>query len=193
MTPDQVFVGLSILASIVGYGGYYLALARGQARPHVFSWLNWGMMTTIGTYAEFKLNSGLMAWGLAFMALNYFAVAFWGFFVGEKNITRSDWASLSGAFLTMLLWKLTDSPMVAIFCLMAFDVFSYWPTVRKSWHDPWGEPLKTYAWAGLRYFFLLFTLPEFSPTALLYPFWLMSTDWGFMIYAVIRRRYKSGY
>jgi hypothetical protein len=108
--------------------------------------------------------------------------------VGEKNITRSDWLAFGSAFVTMALWGLTKNPITAILLLLAFDLLSYWPTIRKCWVDPWSEPPSSIFWAGLRYFFLLFAVPTPTLASELYPFWLMAADWGFMVYVMARRR-----
>lgn len=112
-------------------------------------------------------------------------------FVGEKNITRSDWLAFCGALLAIPVWLATSDPLAAIFVLIAIDILTYYPTIRKSWTDPWGEPPLSYFWAGSRYFFALFAVPVMNWDTMIYPFFLMASDWGFALY-VLWRRYKLG-
>ena len=188
MSHEIFFVIISTIASLIRYGTYGLSIYRKETRPHVFSWFNWGVVVAIGAYAQFQLKGGASVWGLVFVAVTCFAISFWAIFVGEKNITRSDWASFGSALIVLILWQLTDNPLIAIVLLMVFDIFSYWPTIRKSWDNPWSEPPESYFWAGLRYFFLLFAVPHPTISTLLYPFWLMAVDWAFMFYVFERRR-----
>jgi len=188
MSSELFFVLLSTVASLIRYGTYCLSIYRKETHPHVFSWFNWGLIVAIGAYAQFQLKGGYSVWGLAFVAITCFAISIWALFVGEKDITRSDWVAFGGALLAMVFWRLTHNPIVAVGLLIVFDIFSYWPTIRKSWRDPWSEPPTSYFWAGLRYFFLLFAVPDPSLNSLLYPFWLMATDWAFMLYIFVRRR-----
>jgi len=188
MSHEFFFLLFSTLASLIRYGTYCLSIYRKQTRPHVFSWFNWGLIVAVGAYAQFKLGGGPSVWGLVVVAVTCFAISLWALFIGEKNITRSDWAAGAGALLAVFFWRLTDNPLIALVFLILFDVLSYWPTLRKSWLDPWGEPPKSYFWAGLRYFFLLFAVPHPTLSSLLYPFWLMATDWAFMIYIIGRRK-----
>lgn len=188
MSQEIFFFLLSVAASVVRYGTYCLSIYRRETRPHVFTWFNWGLVVAIGAYAQFQLKGGPSVWGLVLVAASTFTISFWALFVGEKNITRSDWIAFGGALSVIIFWRLTDNPVVAVVLLIIIDIFSYWPTIRKSWNDPWGEPPKSYFWAGLRYFFLLFAVPHPTLSRLLYPFWLMATDWAFMLYVIFRRK-----
>lgn len=51
-----------------------------------------------------------------------------------------------------------------------------------------GEPIISALWAGSRYFFTLFTIPNPTIETLFYPLFLMATDWGFALYIWIRRK-----
>ncbi|MDE2029209.1 MAG: hypothetical protein KGI97_01460 [Alphaproteobacteria bacterium] len=188
MSHEIFFVWLSVAASLIRYGTYGLSIYRGKTRPHAFSWFSWGLVVAIGAYAQFRLGGGPSVWGLALVVVCCFAFSVLALFVGEKDITRGDWVSLGGAMMTIVFWKLTNSPVAALALLIVFDIFSYWPTIRKSWRDPWGEPPHSYFWAGLRYFFLLFSVPHPTASTLLYPFWLMASDWTFATYIALRRK-----
>jgi hypothetical protein len=182
------FVALSIATGCVRYGTYFLSIRRGETRPHVFSWFNWGLVVAIGAAAQYKLDGGPSALGLVFVSATCFMFALWSLFVGEKQITRSDWAAFIAALGTLAVWHATGNVVLALSLLILFDVFSYWPTIRRSWVDPWGEPPNSYFWAGLRYFWLLFAVTTPHVDSLLYPFWLMATDWAFALFLVTRRR-----
>jgi hypothetical protein len=173
---------------MIRYGTYLLSIWRRQTTPHVFSWGVWGLVTGIAAAAQFKLGGGPSSWVLAVVSASCLLIAFLALFVGEKTITKSDWAALSGTLLTIIFWQLTDNPMVALACVMLVDIVSYWPTIRKSWMHPGTEPPGSYFWAGLRYFLAIFAVPDMRLDNLLYPFFLMAIDWGFMIYIIWRRR-----
>jgi hypothetical protein len=175
ISQEDLFALLSVVASIIRYGTYGLSIYYKETRPHVFSWFNWGLVVSIGTYAQFQLGGGPSVWGLALVAMICFAFAIWALFVGEKGITRSDWLTLAGAFIAIVFWQLTSDPLIGLGLVNLIDILSFWPTIRKSRHDPWGEPPKSYFWAGLRYFLLLFAVPHPTRGSLLYPLGLMTT------------------
>lgn len=192
LSQTEIFAALAILVSVIRYGTYLWSIKKGETRPHVFSWLNWGLVTGIGAYAQMSLNGGPSAWVLVVVSATCLFIAFIALFVGEKNITKSDWFSFIGALLAIPIWMITDNPVMAIIVIITIDVLTYYPTIRKSWNDPWGEPPMSYFWAGLRYFLVLFAVDNPSIETLVYPFFLMATDWGFALYALWRRYVLSG-
>ncbi|AGH98009.1 hypothetical protein [Micavibrio aeruginosavorus] len=188
LSREILFLSLAILVSLIRYATYFHSIYKKETRPHVFSWLNWGIMVGIGAYAQFTLDGGASVWALVFVSVTCLLIAFLSLFVGEKNITRSDWLAFIGALAVIPVWMGTQNPFFAIIALMVIDILSYYPTIRKSWNDPWGEPPVSYFWAGLRYFFALLAVPEFTVHTVAYPFFLMAGDWGFALYVVWRRQ-----
>jgi hypothetical protein len=187
VSREVIFAALAVIVALARYGTYLWSIYRMETRPHAFSWFIWGLVTSIGAAAQFDLDAGLSAWVLTFVAVTCFLISVLAVFVGHRDITRSDWAALIGSFIAIAVWAVTSNPVGAIASLIAIDFLSYWPTIRKSWADPWGEPPISYFWAGLRYFFAMLAVPEFLFVTMLYPFWLMATDWGFLVYLVWRR------
>lgn len=183
----MVFAGIAVAVSLIRYSTYIWSIYKGETRPHVFSWFNWGLVTLIGAYAQFSLHAEISSFVLFFVAATCFFISFIAFFVGEKNITKSDWFAFAGALIVIPIWQITDDPFLAIITLILIDGLSYYPTIRKSWNDPWGEPPIGYLWAGSRYFFTLFTIENPTIETLLYPFFLMAADWIFAAYIWVRR------
>lgn len=187
ITIPVIFAALAIVVSVIRYGTYLWSIYTGETRPHIFSWFNWGTVTSIGAVAQFSLDGGPSAWVLAVVGFTCYFIAFVSLFVGEKNITKGDWIAFLGALIAIPAWIMTDDPVMALWVLIVIDGLTYYPTVRKSWNDPWGEPPQSYFWAGLRYFLTLFAVSDPSWQTLIYPFFLMASDWGFALYVLWRR------
>lgn len=183
-----LFALLGILVAAVRYFSYFQCLIKRTARPHVFSWFNWALIVGIGALAQHEAGGGPSVWIMAMVAFFCFVIAFIALFIGEKNITKSDWVAFIGVLVVIPIWQSTKDPLVTFALLLLIDVLSYWPTWRKMWHDPWSEPLDGFFYSGLRYFFALCAVPEPGLTTLVYPFWLMAADWGGGVYAYWRRK-----
>jgi hypothetical protein len=187
LTREVIFATLAIIVAFIRYGTYLWSIYKKETRPHAFSWFIWALVTGIGAAAQFQLDGGLSAWVLTIVASSCLMISMLALFVGEKNITKSDWAALALSLVAVVIWQLTNNPLLAIVLIISIDFLSYWPTIRKSWMDPWGEPPMSYFWAGLRYFLAMLSVPQFSFDTMLYPFWLMASDWGFMLFIIWRR------
>lgn len=194
MVFDQYifFAIAAVLLATARYGTYFYTIYRGQTKPHAFSWMLWGVVTGVGTLAQFDLNGGPSAYALAFVSITCLMIAVLSFFIGERDYTKSDWFALVACFVAVPLWQVTNNPLIALVLIMAIDALTYWPTIRKSFHKPDTEPPISYGFAGMRYFLMLFAVPDPTWQTLMYPFFLMITDWGFAIYIVIRR-WQMGY
>lgn len=189
MNFDQnVFFAIAaVILATARYGTYFYTIYKGETKPHAFSWLLWGTVVGIGTFVQFSINGGPSAWALAFVSVSCLIIAFWAFFIGEKNYTKSDWIALTACAFAIPVWHATANPIYALIIIIFIDFLTYWPTIRKSYHKPDTEPPISYGMAGMRYFLMLFAVPDPTWQSLMYPFFLMATDWGFAIFIVIRR------
>ncbi|MEM0967003.1 MAG: hypothetical protein AAGJ81_12715 [Verrucomicrobiota bacterium] len=188
LTRPHLFAYLAIIFTVIRYFTYIVSIQRGETHPHVFSWLNLGVISLIATVAQFHLGGGPSAWVLGAKAVVSLYIAFVSLFIGEKRITKSDWIAFLSALVIIPIWLWAKSPLTAILLVMCIDFLSFLPTYRKSWRKPWSEPPVSYFWAGLRYFLTLFAIPEPTFATLLFPAFLLASDWVFMIFLIWRRR-----
>lgn len=183
-----IFAVLTVIVSVIRYGLYFWSIFKRETRPHLFSWINWGLIISIGAYAQLQLDGGLSAYMLLFVGVTCWIIAFLALFYGEKDIKRSDWFAFLSALALIPIWLVTKQPLLTLLLIICIDILTFYPTVRKTYVDPTSEPPGSYFWAGLRYFFVLFTVPEFSVAVMFYPFFLMITEWGFMLFIYWRRK-----
>lgn len=187
MDQYTFFAIAAIALAAIRYGTYLLTIYQGKTKPHAFTWLLLGSVTAVGTFAQFDLNAGPSVWALAFVAATCFFIAGLAFFIGEKDYTITDWMALIVCFMAIPLWKLTNNPTLALVIVLIIDFLSYWPTIRKSYNKPQTEPPISALISGLRYVFILLAVPNPTWETLIYPFYLLLTDWGFAVYIVVRR------
>jgi hypothetical protein len=93
----EIFGALAVIVSAIRYATYLHAMYRGTAKPHVFSWFNWGLLVAIGAVAQIHTGGGPSVWALVTVSAMCFFIAILALWIGEKNITRSDWFAFIGA------------------------------------------------------------------------------------------------
>ena len=184
-----ICAALGCLVGLIRYTTYIRSILRGDTHPHVFSWLNWCIMIGIGAWAQYKLGGGPSVAVLVMVCVVCAFITLMSLRYGEKNITRTDWIAFIGALLAVPVWQATHNPFYAVLVVIFIDCLTWYPTVRKTWVRPYSEPPGSYFWAGLRYFFAMFAVPEFTVEKLVYPFFLMICEWIFMIYVFKRRKW----
>jgi len=192
MDQYTLFAIAAVALAIARYGTYLYTIYKGETKPHAFTWLLLGCVTSVGAYASFGANAGPSAYAIAFVGATCLFIAILAFFIGERDYTKSDWAALIICFLAIPLWKITETPALALIIIVIIDFLSYWPTIRKSFYRPNTEPPISACISGLRYVLILLAIPEPTWDNMIYPFYLLMADWGFAVYIVIRR-YQMGY
>lgn len=169
MTPGE-WLGLgSVVVSFVGSAAYFQGILKGSIKPHAFTWLIWAIMAAIVFAAQYLEGAAAGAWATAAACVIQFVIAAVGFFQKERDITRSDSVALAGALLSIPLWVITKDPVWSVILLTVIDVIGYYPTFRKSWHDPYNESALSFAIWTLQWVLALMAMAHYNITTALYP------------------------
>lgn len=188
MTPE-IITALASLLGVYAFYPYIRDILRGKTRPHVFSWLIWGVLMAIALCAQVAEGAGKAAIVTGIFVVANLIVIILSLRHGEKNITRSDKAMLAVALLAIPLWLATDDPVWSVVLISAIDVVAFVPTFRKSWGKPGEETLQTYILCGSSFALSLFVLESVNISTVLYPATLMATNAAFVAMVFWRRRY----
>ena len=178
---------LSIAFFIAGYSRYFWHIFKGQTKPHVFSWLVWGISTAIVFFAQTSDNAGPGAWATGFSALVFFGLAGLAVFRGERDIKQSDWWAFLGALAAIPLWYFTGDPLGAVVLIVVIETLAFYPTMRKSYHKPGEETLFMYNMESLRFIPALFAMEHYSVVTMLTPLFTIAIN-SFFVAMVLWRR-----
>ncbi len=85
----------ALLLGATGYFFYFRSIFRGITKPHIFTWLVYGVLDVIVFAAQIIKGAGPGAWALGFSAIVCFIIAVLALYWGEKHITKSDWLAFS--------------------------------------------------------------------------------------------------
>ncbi len=185
---QKVFAGLSLLMGFSTFAPYFVGMARGTARPHIFSWITWSLVTGIGFIISLSHGGGAGALIFGMQSLLCMVVAIYAAFKGEKHITTLDRIAFGGALAVTLMYIFTQQALLAAFLATIIDLLGYIPTFRKSYALPSNEPALTYTFSGMSFLFSLFALQEWSFTTAFYPLVLVFSNASLVVFLLIRRR-----
>ncbi len=186
---DKEILGLfATLLGILGSLSYAFAIWRGQTKPHLFTWIIWGLITLIAFTAQMVEGAGPGSWVMGFTAISCCSFALASLWIGEKNITRSDWVTFISALLAIPVWYVTENALSAVIIVTIIDALGFYPTFRKSWDLPWNESAFSFSVASIKFMVSLFALEIFNWTTSLYPISLILLNGGFVIVLLYRRQ-----
>ena len=169
MTEKEILGGLSVVMGMACYAVYIHEIYRGNTKPHLFTWLIWGIIMSIAFVVQVVEKAGPGAWHIGISALIVFFIAGMSFFRGEKNITKSDWTAFIIALLAIPVWQITGNPLWAVVIVSMIDAAAFYPTFRKSWTKPWEESAKAYFICMIQYSVSILALERITFTTVLYP------------------------
>jgi hypothetical protein len=187
LTTPLILASFAIILTLIGYAQYFRSMFAGKTKPHMFSWIIWASLTAIAYFAQVSDGAGIGSWVTALTALISFYIAGYAYFYGEKETTKSDWATFIAGISAIPVWLLTDNPLYAVLLVTLIDALGFYPTFRKSWSKPDEETLVHYNLAGLKFLFACFALEHVSWITALYPASLIFMNWLFVIYVLLRR------
>ena len=183
-----VLTGIGIAIGLVSYGSYFRGIFSGKTKPHLFSWLVWTIINWTAFFAQLVKGGGTGSWITATNACLCTLVAIFAISRGEQNITRSDWYSLTGAFLGVFGWIVTRNPVAAVILISVTDCFAIYPTFRKSYHKPYEENVFSWSIDLIKFILQLFALESFNLTTALFPIVILTNDFILTTMILIRRK-----
>ena len=181
-------IGISI--TIIAYFPYIKSIMDNKTKPHLFSWIIWGITTSIAFFAMYFNDGGVGTFPVAFAAFLCFTIAFITYKkVGLDYITKSDWIFLALALSALPLWYVTSSALYAIILLSAVDVIGFIPTFKKAYKLPYEEQLTFFVLILTRD--IIFTIPaleSYTLTTMVFPLTLSTATTTFVIMVYFRRK-----
>ncbi|MES2014798.1 MAG: hypothetical protein V4437_03235 [Patescibacteria group bacterium] len=153
-----IFATLASIFAIAAYFPYLKEMLGGRTKPHMYTWLIWTITTGTAAAGLWYGGGGYGALGLTVSTFLTFLIFLLSFTYGTKNVTQGDVAILLLALSAIIIWWLLNSPLLAVLMVTAIDAIGYLPSFRKSFNEPWSEPILSW---------ILFTLaPIFGLLAL---------------------------
>ena len=188
--PDKSLIGaVGIALTLFAFYPYIRSIVRGTARPHVFSWVIWGITTFVVFLAQLQAGGGIGAWVTGVSGTITLGVALLAWLRrADVNITRTDWVYFVLALLSIPLWYATSDPLWAVLVLTTVDLLGFGPTLRKLHADPHSESLGFYALIMVRNGLSLAALQQYSLTTVLFPAAIGLGCGALVILALLRRR-----
>jgi hypothetical protein len=183
---------LAVLMTIWAHIPYLLHTLKGTNKPHVFTWVIWTLLTGIAFAAQVVGKAGPGAWATGFTSAICLVITIAAYRVGEKHITRSDWAMFLFGLASIPIWMMTSDPIWSIWIVTIIDVSAVYPTFRKSWLRPHEENSFMYGFNIPRHVITILAITNLSLTTWLYPAGLLVMNLVMFVMLKTRRSNLAG-
>lgn len=166
----EILSASAILLTFVLFIPYIRSIWRGDTKPHVFSWVIWGLGTFIVFLAQLAGHGGVGAWPIGISGIITFYIALLAYQKrGDTHITRIDWIFLFMALSALPMWFATSDPLWAVIILTIADLLGFGPTVRRAYSHPYEESIAFFMLGAARNLLVVLALEHYSLTTFLFP------------------------
>lgn len=179
MDPKTI---LGALAGVVAFGAYvryFVSIVRGESKPNRTTWWIWAIMGAILALSYYFTGARNTMWAATAEFLGPFTVAVLSLRYGEGGLKdKRDLTCMVGAVLSIVLWILTDDPLIALVSGLLVDTFAIVPTIVKSylrsededfgaWFGTWvSDGMNMFAVESLRFGILVYPIYMFVSTSI---------------------------
>jgi hypothetical protein len=187
----QIISVVAVLLTFLAYIPYYRDIVKGKTRPHVYSWSLWGLLTVLIVVLQIRGGAGPATWVTAAAGLLCLGVVAFSLKSGKKDITYSDTVTAVLSLMAIGFWLIADQPIVSIILVIVADALAFFPTVRKSWNEPYAETLSLYVTNTLRFCLALLAVENYTILSSLWIAAWVVMNGLFSIMLLVRRKYRK--
>ena len=185
----EVFGALALLLTFVAFVPYIKSVRGGETKPHVFSWLIWGVGTIVVFVAQLLDGGGYGAWVIGVSGCITFSIALLAWNKsGDTSIVKMDWVFLALALSALPLWFATNTALSAVIVLTIVDLLGFGPSARKAYHQPNEENATFFLIGAVRNAFVVLALQNYSWITVLFPAAVGIACLMFVILILLRRQ-----
>jgi hypothetical protein len=171
------FIILAIILRASGTLSYMISVLRGQTRPHIVSWFFWGLAPMMAFFAQWQEQGVItpQAWVTFALGLGPFMIL-GASLVKHKpdwSFTKLDVVCAILAATGLIVWQLTNNPMLALMLGMAADIAAGVPTYTKAYRSPGSEYAPAYFITSIAMAITLLTITEWKFVVYAFPLYML--------------------
>lgn len=188
MTALGVIAGLLLLGLTPAY---LVQTLRAETRPEPTSWGIWATLGIVGVLSNADAGGGAAAIVLSVTAVTQIAIFAVALRSGQPPSGPAALWPLAPAAIGAAIWLTSRSPLAAAVGVVVADACALWPTLTKTWREPYTEPPLLWAGGAVAFALGCLSVPSATPATLLYPVYLMLGNLLTAAVAAGRRSYAT--
>ena len=189
MSLNVIFAIIATVIGLIGFYPYLRDIFRGKTKPHMFTFLIWGITQGIASagiwFGGGEAGSAYTTVGTIFV----FLIFFLSFKYGTKDIKRIDAVVLTVALASIVVWWKLENPVLAILMVSTIDFLGYIPTLRKTYVQPWSESTSAWVLFTVGAVFTFLALEEYNVLTMTFLVNIIVADGLIAAVSYFRRRY----
>lgn len=187
MEIKQIFLIVSIVVGLISPLIGIYSILKGIYKPQRMTRVIFLIITFL-SFATLLAQGDRIAVALAFTQfIGSMIIFLLSFKFGMGGYSRFDVIVLSGAIITLLIWKTTENPTLALYASIATDFIGLLPTIIKTYKKPHTEDPRFYLSDTLASLFSILALKTYLLQDVAYPVYIFIAN-GLLIIIILLRR-----
>ena len=184
----EIFASVAIVLTLVSFYPYIRSIQKGETKPHYFSWIIWGLTTTLSSFAQLADRGGVGAYSVFIAGLICFYIAYLAYQQKrDYTIDRGDWITFYVALGSLVVWYITSNPLWTALILTIVDSIGFIPTFKKSYNYPWEEHIGFYLLISVKNLFSIVAMENYTITTTIF-LWVINILSVVFIFFLLWRR-----
>jgi hypothetical protein len=181
---------LALLSAVISIGTiiyYSKTILSGKIKPHMFTWLIWGLVTGVVAATQITSKGGPGSMLAVIVTVNCFIVAGLSYYKGDRHFSLEDKICLVGCIIAIAIWPMMKAPLLSLVIVTVIDTIGFYPTLKKSYKEPREENMIVFFFYGLAYLISVLALEQVSWLTSLYPVAIGLSALGMVGFLAVRR------
>lgn len=142
---------VSAIIGLLGYIPYVISVLRKKTVPNPATWWIWSVVGWIAVASYFSAGGTETFWLMFSYALGPSTIGLLSFRYGKvSSLEKFDIYCLVISLVSLILWRLTAVPILALLINLGIDITGALPTLRKTYFEPGTEDSLAWSifWVG---------------------------------------------
>lgn len=183
---------LIILSSILGFVGpviYIASILHGTAKPHRTTRLVLFLISILGTISMFLIKDYANVWLFASYTVGNFILFLLSIKYGVGGWARGDIFCLFIACAGIVVWQVSDNPVIALYASVLADGVGFIPTLFKTYIYPHTEVWQFYFCDLFASVLIIIAHDSITFNEMLYPLYLVVVNMLMIVFIARKREY----
>lgn len=179
------------IIALAALAPYVLSILRGETKPNRASWWIWTVVGFMLGASYYSSGANHTIWVPVSYFIGPLVIVFLSIKWGVGGWTRFDRCCLLGAGVSVVLWWMFSSPLIALLINLFIDFMGALPTVRKIYYEPESEDRTAWVLVFVANTANLFAIETWTFAIVIYPIYMFISCGLITVFIFIRRNYKA--
>ncbi len=176
MPIQNILIVISSVLAFVSYIVYIAAILKGKAKPHRTTRFVLVVITVLATASLFSQGNFVAIWLSGVFAFGCILIFLLSIKLGMGGTSKTDIICLVIAIIGIVLWRLTDNPIIALYTSIGADLIGQIPMLIKTYRFPETEVWTFYTLDVIAAILNLSATNHWSISDLAFPIYIILID-----------------